>query len=589
MKSRTYLHAARGAWFSCLVLRSSFPAPATASGVASKTLTCWAKPAALLLLMGMGSGIAFAQQPAQGWPQSDPYGPSAPQQPAPYGYGQPQQGYSQPGYAQTQPYPQQNYPPQPYAQQPYAQPSYPNYSQTEPQQSYPQAQPPAQPLDAEQLEQLVAPIALYPDTLVAQILAAATYPAQVVGADHWRQTMAYASPDEIAAQADMQPWDPSVKALTAFPQVLELMDHNLQWTTDLGNAYYNQPQDVLETVQVLRQRAEQAGTLQSTPQEAVSYDQGYVELAPANPQVVYVPAYNPWDVYGEPVTPYHGFSLLGSLASFAGSSPVRYGLGIAMSAFSHTGFGWMGWALNWLSQSVLFHGSNYYSHSTTVAHWNLPRGGGIRIADGGRVGRMPESYGRPGNGYYGGAGQGYARPPERFAENRPQEFSGHGYPAFGDNRVRPALDGYRPVQPATRPQPYVARPQEAFSRMPEPARQGSFGSGFVNRPGGAYGYAGRPNSGYGSPVQPYRPPAAAPQRGFDQHFAEPSMGREFAGSREKQERSGGFHPFGGSHEPKPYRAESHLPKNFNSAPKFKGGHSGGGGHGGLHLFGGHHR
>src|SRR5450432_4083086 len=101
----------------------------------------------------------------------------------------------------------------------------------------------------EDLQQLVAPIALYPDALVAQILAAATYPAQVADADHWRHAQGYASSDQIAAGADAQPWDPSVKALTAFPQVLAQMSRNLQWTSDLGNAYYNQPQDVMEAVQ----------------------------------------------------------------------------------------------------------------------------------------------------------------------------------------------------------------------------------------------------------------------------------------------------------------------------------------------------
>ena len=121
------------------------------------------------------------------------------------------------------------------------------------------AKAPARPLDAVQLEQLVAPIALYPDTLVAQVLAASTYPGQIADADHWRQMQGYASADQIAAGADVQNWDPSVKALTAFPQVLAQMDRNLQWTTDLGNAYYNQPQDVLEAVQVMRRRAQAAG------------------------------------------------------------------------------------------------------------------------------------------------------------------------------------------------------------------------------------------------------------------------------------------------------------------------------------------
>ncbi len=197
--------------------------------------------------------------------------------------------------------------------QPGSQPYYPDSGRAYPQQGYGQGAAQAQPLTAVQLEQLVAPIALYPDALVAQVLAASTYPGQVADADQWRQAQGYASPDQVAAGADVQNWDPSVKALTAFPQVLALMGRNLQWTTDLGNAYYNQPQDVFEAVQVMRQRAQAAGTLQSTPQQAVRNDQGYIQLMPVNPQVVYVPTYNPWTVYGEQVSPYPGFSLLGAV------------------------------------------------------------------------------------------------------------------------------------------------------------------------------------------------------------------------------------------------------------------------------------
>ena len=129
--------------------------------------------------------------------------------------------------------------------------------------------------------------------------------------------------EQIAAGADAQNWDPSVKALTAFPQVLGEMDRNMRWTTDLGTAYYNQPQDILQAVQEMRQRAQAAGNLQSTPQETVNYDQGNIEVAPANPQVVYVPAYNPWVVYGQPISPYPGFSLLGALGSFFGHRRYR--------------------------------------------------------------------------------------------------------------------------------------------------------------------------------------------------------------------------------------------------------------------------
>ena len=183
------------------------------------------------------------------------------------------------------------------------------------------------------------------------MFAASTYPAQVVDADHWRQAQGYASPDQIAAGADAQTWDPSVKAMTAFPQVLAGTDRNLQWTTDLGNAYYNQPQDVLEAVQVMRQRAQAAGNLQSTPQETVNYVEGNIQLPPVNPQVVYVPAYNPWSVYGQPVTAYPGFSLVRALGSFFGSSPIGYGLGIAMTAFTQMPWGWLAWGLSWLAQA----------------------------------------------------------------------------------------------------------------------------------------------------------------------------------------------------------------------------------------------
>ena len=143
-----------------------------------------------------------------------------------------------------------------------------------PAQANDQQAPQAQPLSPDQLDQLVAPIALYPDALVAQVLAASTYPTQVVEADRWRQAQGNASAEQIAAGADAQNWDASVKALTAFPTVLAQMDKNIQWTTDLGNAYYNQPQDVMDSVQAMRQKAQGAGQLRNTPQQVVTNDGG---------------------------------------------------------------------------------------------------------------------------------------------------------------------------------------------------------------------------------------------------------------------------------------------------------------------------
>ena len=129
-------------------------------------------------------------------------------------------------------------------------------------------------LSPDQLNQLVAPIALYPDSLVAQVLAASTYPTQVVEADRFVQSQGGAPPDQIAQEVNGQNWDPSVKALCAFPSVLANMDKNLDWTTQLGNAYYNQPQDVMNAVQGLRQQAYSAGHLQSSQQLAVTYAPG---------------------------------------------------------------------------------------------------------------------------------------------------------------------------------------------------------------------------------------------------------------------------------------------------------------------------
>jgi hypothetical protein len=577
--------------------------------------------AAVLLALGQGSGSA------QSWPPPNPY-----IQPAPYPQPSYAQSYAPPAYSQPSPYgAQQPYAQQPsYPQQPYA-PSYgppnapPNapsgqpYPQDDSAQFQPPAAAPAEALGAEQLEQLVAPIALYPDSLVGQVLAAATYPAQVSAADHWRQALGYASPDQIVAGADAQPWDPSVKALTAFPQVLAQMDVNLQWTTELGNAYYNQPQDVLGTIQVMRQRAQAAGNLQNTAQESVSYDQGYIELAPPNPQVAYVPSYNPWDVYGQPVTPYSGFSLLGalgSIGSFAGSSLLHYGPGIAMGAFSHTPWGALAWGLDWLANSVLFNHSNYSSRSTSVAHWNLPVRTPHGFAERAGIGRPGEPYNRipRGNNWAGG---GYAAPrqqtvtrqPDRYAENRPYEAPRQNYAAPDRNGVRPAFDNYRSEQPpANRPQPYASRPQQAYNRAPEPMRQNSgqgYGSGFMSRP--SEGYGSRSGQGYGSPMPEYRAQATVPQRNFGERYSEPSMGRglggqqfrpeQFKSEQFKQEKSGGFHPFGGGHNSDSFSGGGKMPKNFGheKMPKNFGhekmpkaphssGHSGGG-----HFFGGHHR
>src|SRR6202451_2001106 len=160
---------------------------------------------------------------------------------------------------------------------------------------------------AEQVQQLVAPIALYPDSLVAQILAASTFPDEVVEADRWVQAHPDLKGQALGDAVNQQPWDPSVKALTAFPMVLGNMDKNLSWTSSLGDAYYNQQGDVMDAVQVMRRRAQAAGGLKTTPQQNVTADGSTIDIEPANPEIVYVPAYNPWLVYGDPIVAWPGW------------------------------------------------------------------------------------------------------------------------------------------------------------------------------------------------------------------------------------------------------------------------------------------
>ncbi len=145
--------------------------------------------------------------------------------------------------------------------------------------------------NAEQLDQMLAPIALYPDTLVSQILIAATYPLEVVEANRWRQDPAIApvSGGQLAEALEQQPWDPSVKALVQFPGILHIMDANLAWTQQLGEAFLSQQPALMDSIQRLRRSAQASGSLASTPQQFIQDQSGTVSILPANPEVVYVP------------------------------------------------------------------------------------------------------------------------------------------------------------------------------------------------------------------------------------------------------------------------------------------------------------
>src|SRR5271166_3930145 len=254
----------------------------------------------------------------------------------------------------------------------------------------------------EQLQQLVAPIALYPDSLVAQILAAATFPEQVVVADRWLQAHPDLKGDALGQAVDQQPWDPSVKALTAFPSVLGNMDKNLSWTSSLGDAYYNQGQDVMDAIQVMRQRAQLAGTLKTTPQQTVNTQGSTIIVEPANPEVVYVPAYDPWVVYGYPIDPWPYWYPYPGI--WYDGPALWFGVGFGIGWFGSWGWGWGHWGCDWHDHYATFDHGRYYSRSNTFYNRNgYYRGGGAR--GGGFNRRGPEPF----NGNHRAA-RGYAEP-----------------------------------------------------------------------------------------------------------------------------------------------------------------------------------
>src|SRR5215468_4488119 len=218
------------------------------------------------------------------------------------------------------------------------------------------------PLSTDELQQLVAPIALYPDALVAQIVGGATFPDQIAAANNFLELNKNLSGATLMQAVDAQPWDPSVKALTQFPSVLSNLASNLSWTSALGEAYHTQTADVMSAVQVLRAKAYAAGNLKSGSQITVVQESPQViVIQPTNPQVVYVPQYNPVVVYGTPyVTP--GYST----AAVVATGVLAFGVGVAVGAAISGGCcGWSytSWNCNWHGGTVVYGHTTYYGNN----------------------------------------------------------------------------------------------------------------------------------------------------------------------------------------------------------------------------------
>jgi hypothetical protein len=220
-------------------------------------------------------------------------------------------------------------------------------------------------LTASDIENIVSPIALYPDQLIAQILGAATYPDQVTAASNFVNSSSLKDA-ALMTEVDKQPWDPSVKALTQFPTVLDQMAKNLAWTSALGDAAYNQQKDVMAAIQKLRQEAKAAGNLKTTKEiKVVQESPQTIVIQPANPQVVYVPTYNPTVVYGTPYNP-PGYST----AALVTTGLISFGVGMAIGASMNNnccGWGYHGggWGCNWHGGNVMYQNNIYVSRSNT--------------------------------------------------------------------------------------------------------------------------------------------------------------------------------------------------------------------------------
>jgi hypothetical protein len=250
-----------------------------------------------------------------------------------------------------------------------------------------------------QLERLVAPIALYPDALVAQILGASTFPSELADAEGWLQIHPGLSAADLGKQVDQQQWDPSVKALVQYPSVLANLSKNLGWTSELGDAYYNQQEDVMKAVQEMRKKARKAGNLKPTPQLNVQDEDDRIDIVPVDPNVVYVPAYDPWIVYGYPIAPWPYWVEVPGI--WWGGPGIYFGIGFPIAPFFGFGWGWGAWGVDWHHYGVFYNHAPYYARGPAF----FDRGAYY----GGRPG-----FGRPYGGWMGDRGgyRGYEAPRE---------------------------------------------------------------------------------------------------------------------------------------------------------------------------------
>jgi uncharacterized protein DUF3300 len=229
-------------------------------------------------------------------------------------------------------------------------------------------------IPTDQLDSLVAPIALYPDPLLAQTLAASTYPLEILQLHQWLAKNPGLKDKALADAVARQPWDASIQAMAALPDVVKRLADDIQWTTDLGNAFLAQQSDVMDSVQRMRQKAQSTGNLKSTPQQAVETQvvesKEVIIIEQADPQIVYVPSYNPVTVYGPPVYPYPPI-YYPPPGYYAAGAAISFGVGMAMGAA--WGGGW-GWGASWGHNDININNNNTFNRNANI---NANRAGNV--------------------------------------------------------------------------------------------------------------------------------------------------------------------------------------------------------------------
>jgi hypothetical protein len=258
-------------------------------------------------------------------------------------------------------------------------------------------------IPSDQLDSLVAPIALYPDPLLAQALAASTYPLEIIQLQQWLAKNSTLKDKALADAVAKESWDPSIQALAGLPDVVKRLADDIQWTTDLGNAFLAQQSDVMDAVQRMRKKAQEKGNLKTTEQQKVETkvveSKTVIVVEQANPQVVYVPSYDPVVVYGAPIYPYPPI-YYPPPGYYAAGMAISFGIGIAMGAFWGGG-GW-GWGCGWGgNNNVYINHNNNFNRNTNINDGNrnnIGNGDRNNINGGNRPANQPAR----GNGDRGG-------------------------------------------------------------------------------------------------------------------------------------------------------------------------------------------